>query len=115
MASDIHYFIIDNEGIKVVKLIGNISNSNKNEFEMLLRRLSERHHVILNMQEVDIITSAGFESLVNVAQHARRGKWKMMLMGVKEEVKKRFDEMEVRQNFVLIDSIEEGQTRIYYY
>lgn len=114
MANDINYSIIDNEGIKVVKLAGNISNSNKNEFELLLKRFSERHHVILNMQEVDVITSAGFDSLVKVALHARKGKWKLMLMGVREEVKKRLDEMEVRQNFILIDSIEEGQTRIYY-
>ena len=115
MASDINYSIIDSEGIKVVKIVGNISNSNKNEFEVLLRRLSERHHVILNMQDVDVITSAGFDSLVTVAQHARKGKWKLMLMGVKEDVKKRLEDMEIRQNFVLIDSIEEGQTRIYYY
>ncbi len=115
MANDIHYSIIDNEGIKVVKLSGNISNSNRHEFEQLLKRLSERHHIILNMQDIDVITSAGFDALVNVAQHARKGKWRLMLMGVREDVKKRMEEMEIRQIFIMIDSIEEGQARIYYY
>jgi anti-anti-sigma factor len=115
LAYDINYSIIDNDGIKVVKLVGNISNSNRSEFESLLKRLSERHNVILNMHDVDVITSAGFDALVNVARHARKGKWKLMLMGVKEDVKKRLDEMEIRQNFVLVDSVEEGQAKIYYY
>ncbi|MCU0821563.1 MAG: STAS domain-containing protein [Spirochaetes bacterium] len=115
MATDINYSIIDNEGIKVVRIVGNISNSNRKEFELLVKRLSERHHVILNMQEVEVITSAGFDSLVNISRFARSGKWKLMLMGVREEVKKRLEEMEIRQNFVLIDSMEEGQTRIHYY
>jgi anti-anti-sigma factor len=115
LATDINYSIIDNEGIKVVRIVGNISNSNRKEFELLVKRLSERHHVILNMQEVEVITSAGFDSLVNISRFARSGKWKLMLMGVREEVKKRLEEMEIRQNFVLIDSMEEGQTRIHYY
>lgn len=115
MASDINYSVIDNEGIKVVKVVGNISTSNSHSFETLIKRLSERNNVIINMQEVDVVTSAGYDALVNVARHARSGKWKLMLMGVKEELRRFMEEMEIRQKFVLIDSVEEGQSRIYYY
>ena len=115
MAGDINYSIIDNEGIKVIKIAGNISASNRSAFENLIKRLSDRNNVILNMQGVDIVTSAGIDSLLEVARHAKKVKGKLMFMGVREELRKLFDEMEIRQNFVFIDSIEEGQSRIYYY
>ncbi len=114
MGNDISYSIIDQEGIKVVKLLGNISSSNRREFEDLIDKLSEKNNIIINMHEVDIITSAGLNSLVNVSVNSRKGKWKLMFMGVREGLRKMMDEMDIRNNFTIIDSIEDGQSKIRY-
>ncbi len=114
MAGELNYTIIDYEGIKIIKLLGHISTNNKNDFENLIERYSERNNIIINMQEVDIITSAGLDSLIKISVNARKGKLKLMLLGVREEFRKLMEEMDIRQHFTLIDSIEEGQSRIQY-
>ncbi len=114
MAGDINYSIIDYEGIKIIKLIGHVSSSNRSDFESLINRYAQRNNIIINMQEVDVITSAGLESLKKISKNSRKGKWKLMLLGVKEELRRLMEDMDIRQHFTLIDSIEEGQSRIYY-
>ncbi len=108
MSNDISYSIIDHEGIKVIKLVGNVSSSNKNEMEDLINKISQKNNIIVNLQEVNLITSAGLNSLLNVTMNARKGKWKVMLMGVRESLRKMMVEMDIRHNFIIIDSIEEG-------
>lgn len=114
MKNDISYSIVDHEGIKVIRIAGSISNSTKKEFEDLIERLSKNSDLILNMQELSIITSAGLNSLISIFVNARKRKRKIMLMGLRDGLRKMIEVMEASQHFIFIDSIEEGQFRIHY-
>lgn len=112
MNSDISYSISDYEGIKIVKLSGNISNSSKPEFENLINGLAQKYNIILNMNEISVITSGGLTSLINVSSEARRRKKRVMIMGIRESLFKMLEVMGVLPYFTIIENIEEGLAKI---
>ena len=112
MNKDISYSISDYEGIKIVKLAGNISNSSKSEFEKIINEISQKYNVILNMKEISVITSGGLSSLINVSSEARKKKKRVMLIGMREGLVKMLETMGVLQYFIFIESIEEGLSKV---
>lgn len=114
MASEINYSVADYDGLKVIKLAGNIANSSKDEFENLVDRLSQKYDIILNFKEVNVITSGGLNSLIKVTKNARSRKKRVMLMGLREGLMKMMEVMEAYKYLTFVNSIEEGQARIKY-
>jgi len=110
--TDISYSISEYEGIKIVKLAGNISNSTKLDFEKLINGLAQKNNVILNMKEISVITSGGLSSLINVSAEARKRKKRVMIMGMRDALVKMLEVMGVLQYFIFIDNIEEGLAKI---
>jgi anti-anti-sigma factor len=106
--SDISFSISEYEGIKIVKLSGNISNSSKLEFERLINGLIQKYNVILNMNEISVITSGGLTSLISVSSEARKRKKRVMIMGVRDGLVKMLEVMGVLPYFTIINNIEEG-------
>ena len=112
MSTDISYSISEYEGIKVVKLAGNISNSSKNEFEQVINVLAQKYNVILNMNDIGVITSGGLSSLINVSSEARKKKKRVMILGMREGLVKMLETMGVLQYLTFIESIEEGLSKV---
>jgi anti-anti-sigma factor len=110
--SDIRYSISEYEGIKIVKLSGNISNSSKLEFESLINGLAQKFNVILNMNEITVITSGGLTSLINVSAEAHKRKKRVMIMGLRDSLVKMLEVMGVLPYFTIIENIEEGFAKI---
>jgi anti-anti-sigma factor len=112
LSTDISYSISEYEGVKIVKLSGNISNSSKQEFEMLINGLALKYNVILNMNEISVITSGGLTSLINVSAEARKKKKRVMIMGIRDGLVKMLEVMGVLPYFTIIDNIEEGIAKV---
>jgi anti-anti-sigma factor len=110
--TDISYSISEYEGIKIIKLTGNISNSTKMDFERLINGIILKNNVILNMKEISVITSGGLSSLINVSAEARKRKKRVMIMGMRDPLVKMLEVMGVLQYFIFIDNIEEGLAKI---
>ncbi|MBN2403781.1 MAG: STAS domain-containing protein [Spirochaetes bacterium] len=112
MNTDISYSITEYEGIKIIKLTGNLSNSSRLEFDRLINGLTLKYNVILNMKDISVITSGGLTSLVKVSAEARRRKKRVMIMGMREGLMKMLEVMDVLQHFTIIENIEEGVSRV---
>jgi anti-anti-sigma factor len=112
LSTDISYSISDYDGIKVVKLAGNISNSTKIEFEKTVNEIAQKYNVILNMKDISVITSGGLTSLINVSAEARKRKKRVMIIGMREGLVKMLEVMGVLQYFTFIESIEEGIAKV---
>ncbi len=112
MEREINYSVTEQEGIKIVKLSGSISNSTNQEIEKLVNGLTQKNNVILNMREINVITSGGLTSLVNVSVDARKRRKHVMIMNLREGLIKTIEVMGVLQYFIFIDSIEEGFSRV---
>lgn len=111
MNSEINYTITEYDGIKIIKLIGNISNTTKVEFERIVNSISQKNDVILNMNEISIITSGGLGSLVKVSAEARKRKRRVMIMGLREGLVKMLEVMGALQHIIFIENIEEGLSK----
>jgi anti-anti-sigma factor len=109
---EINFSITDQEGFKVVRLEGSISNSSRLEIEGLVNELTLKNHVILNMIGINIITSGGLGTLINVSVEARKRKKRVMVMGLREGLVKMIEVMGMLQYITFIETIEEGMARV---
>ncbi len=106
---------MDHEGIKVVNLNGNISNASRDELEMVISDLIQKSNVILNMRDVQLITSSGLDSLVTLCIEARQKNKRILVMGLRDHLQKMIDVLDLYEYFIFVESIEEGQMKLRYY
>lgn len=115
MARDLNYSIEDQEGVKVVRLSGNISNVTINEFHALINDLTQKDNVIINISRVNIFTSSGLNALRDVSLAARTKGKRILLLGANENLIKMVEILDVYDDFIFIESIEEGLMKLRYY
>lgn len=112
---ELNYTVEDKDGVKVIHLDGNLSVTNAETFERLIDLHSQKSSVILNLSDVRMVTSSGFNSLLNVSVDAKNRNNRVLLMKPSSELKKMIDVLKTYENFILVDSVEEGQMKIRYY
>ncbi|HON77384.1 MAG TPA: STAS domain-containing protein [Spirochaetota bacterium] len=115
MAVYLNYSIEDHEGVKVVNIGGNLSNSTYDELVRVVSGLTQKSNVILNMKDVPVITSSGINSLVQASMDARKKNKRVILLGMKGPLIKMIDTLDLYEFFIFVDSIEEGQMKLEYY
>lgn len=115
MARDLNYSIEDQEGVKIVRLSGNISNVTKKEVHALINDLTQKDNVIINISKVNIFTSSGLDALRDVSLAARNKGKRILLLGANENLIKMVEILDVYDDFIFIESIEEGMMKLKYY
>lgn len=115
MKKEFQYTMSDVEGIKVLNVLSSISSLNIKEFGNLLEDLTQKSNVIINMEKVMVITTAGLNTLVEACLNARKRGKRIVLMGVRSEFIKLIEQVEMFEYFIFVDSINEGQLKIKYY
>ena len=115
LEGELNYSIVDHETVKIVNLSGHISNVTKKKFEDLLSELTQKSNVILNMEDIDIVTSTGLNSLVNVCLDARKRNKRIVLLRLRDNLFKMMEVMNICEYFIFADSIEEGHIKIRHY
>ncbi|HQO02454.1 MAG TPA: STAS domain-containing protein [Spirochaetota bacterium] len=115
MATYLNYTIEDHEGVKVVNIGGNLSNSTYDELVRIVASLTQKSNVILNMKEVQVITTSGINALVQASMDARKKNKRVILLGVKGPFVKMIDTLDLYEFFIFVDSVEEGQMKLEYY
>ena len=112
---ELNYSIEDKEGLKVINLDGNLSVSNAESLEKLIDLHTQKSSVIINMSDVRLVTSSGMNSLINVSMDARSRNNRVLLMKPNSEFRKMIDILKTYDNFIVVDSFEEGQMKVKYF
>ncbi len=112
---DLNYSIEDKEGLKVINLDGNLSVSNAESLEKLVDLHTQKASVIINMSDVRLVTSSGMNSLINVSMDARSRNNRVFLMKPNSEFRRMVDILKTYDNFIVVDSFEEGQMKVKYF
>lgn len=112
---ELNYSIEDKDGVKVISLDGNISVMNAESLERLVDMHTQKNHVIINMEDVRLITSSGYNSLMNMSIDAKSRNNRVLLMKAGDMFRKMIDVLKNYEHFIMIDSIEEGQMKLKYY
>lgn len=115
MAENLSYSIEEREGTKIINLSGAIHIISKNELADLVNKITQKSNVILNLREIDLLTSSGINVLVEISNEARKNARRVVVLGLKEEFIKIIDGLDLYEYFIFVDSIEEGLMKLKYF
>ncbi len=115
MAGNLTYTIEDRDGVKILNLNGMVSNATKDILSGIITILTQRGNLIINMRDVDFVTSSGFGALANIILDSKQKSKKVLLAGVKEDVVNTVSCLDMHHCITLIDSIEDGLMKLKYY
>lgn len=110
-----NYSIREFEGYKVLDLKGNITSESAVTFEKIVKEVCSKESLIVNLENVDIVSSAGITTLVEVSQYARELERRVILVWANSEITKL---VEITDNYgflIFAESLEEAVTKIHYY
>jgi anti-anti-sigma factor len=115
MAGTMNYSMREAEGINILDLSGNLTVLTSDYFKSVLHNLSERESVILNMENIRVVTSSGLNALVDVSYYAREKGNRVILMSAGNELRDLIDYADYFNHLIFAESIQEGKTKIEYY
>jgi len=111
----LNYSIKDFEGTKVLEISGNLTSSSVDMFYDIVVRLTEKESIMINIENVGLISLAGLNTLVDVSQMAKRKGKRIILLWPGDELKKLAETMEVYYSLIFAESLEEGKTKISFF
>jgi len=111
----INYTVRDYEGTKVIDFIGNLSANTSKSFETIVKRISEKENIILNMININIVTIAGLNSLIHASYFAKEHGKRIIVLWPNENLMEVVEMLEAHKHLIFADSLEEGKTKIKFY
>ena len=84
-------------------------------FKSVLHNLSERESVVLNMENIRVVTSSGLNALVDVSYYARDKGTRVIIMSAGNELRDLIDYVDYFSHLIFAESIQEGKTKIEFY
>jgi anti-anti-sigma factor len=111
----LRYTIEDYDTVRVINLNGNISNATKNELARMVHGLAAKGNVIINLKGVEMVTSSGINTLMKLSVDCRQKGKRLLLLGVKDGVRRMIDVLDYYDYFIVVDSVEEGQRKLAHY
>ncbi len=115
MAEHLSYSIEERENTKIINLSGSIHIVSKDELAELVNKITQKSNCILNLREIDMLTSSGINVLVELSNEARKNGRRVVILGLKEEFVKIIDGLDLYEFFIFVDSIEEGLMKLRFF
>jgi anti-anti-sigma factor len=111
----IRFSIDEHEGVKIVRLGGNISNVTRNEFLNVINELTKKNNIIIDLSDVGVFTSSGLDALQSVSIEAKAHNTRVLLLGANESLIKMVEILDVYDDFIFVENVEEAITKLKYY
>ena len=103
----------EQDGITIIDISGRLDASNSKEAEStILATEGEGSKVILNLENLEYISSAGLRVLLLSAKKARAGHGKFCIVSLTESVMDVFEISGFSAIFEIADSVEEGMKMV---
>ncbi len=115
MPDIINYTIREFEGIKVIDFSGNLSSNTVRSFDTIVKSIAEKESVILNMANVNIITTTGINSIIDVSHFAKDYGKRVIVLWPSSNLLEIVTNLAAHGHLIFADSLEEGRTKIKYY
>jgi anti-anti-sigma factor len=103
--------ITDHKRVSVLSVTGRVDGSTAGEFENALNGLTEagKNNIVLDMSEVDFVSSAGLRVLVNTRKTVKSAGGKILLAEPSQQV---IDTLDIAGLDVLFEQFEDRETAI---
>lgn len=101
------------DGILIISMEGSIdSKTAPNVQEEVLEAVQDKHKVIIALEKVDFVSSAGLRVLLMLYRQIKTNEGKVILAGTNEEIKEVMNITGFIQYFIFTDTVEEAKTKI---
>lgn len=111
----IQFSIDEYEGVKIVRLGGNISNVTRNEFLNIINELTKKNNIIIDLSNVGVFTSSGLDALQSASIEAKAHNTRVLLLGANESLIKMVEILDVYDDFIFVENVEEAINKLKYY
>jgi anti-anti-sigma factor len=108
----INYTIRDYSGIKIMDLAGSLNSNTISGFQKAVKVIADKESLILNLSNVEMITTAGLNALIDLSYYAKDNGKRLVIMWPSDELIRMVDSVDVYSSLIFADSPEEGITKI---
>lgn len=115
MSEKISFVLNDFEGCKLLSLRGSISVSTIPSIEEIVYKTIDSNNLIIEMENVTLITSSGIGTLVELSQKAYAKGRRVVFSKLKKEFKDMFMILSLSHLLLFADSVQEAAMKIRYY
>lgn len=115
MASRVNYVLHEHDGINILDLSGDLTIHTSDAFISVVHNLTERGSLIINMKNVDFVTSSGLNALIDVSYYAKERGHRVIIMEMKSDVMDLVEYADFFRHFIFAENPEEAITKIEHY
>jgi len=111
----LNYSINEIEGVKVLVVSGSLTADTIETFKSIVRQVTERESLIINFENVTLITSAGMNALVDVSFFAKEHEKRVIILWPEKELLKMAETLGVYNYLIFAQSIDEAKMKIKFF
>ena len=115
ISTGINYSLSEFDGFNILDLTGTLTIHTSDAFISVVHNLTERGSLIINMKNINFITSSGLNALIDVSYHARERGHRVILMSPDADVMDIIEYADFFSHLTFAESPDEGKTKIEYY
>ena len=108
----LNYSIKDFDGIKILEVSGIFNSKATDMFRQMVQRIVERESIMINLEHISMITSAGLNILIELSFFAKEQEKRIIYLWPTDEILEMVETLEVYNYLIFADSLEEGQVKI---
>jgi len=115
ISSGINYSLSDFDGFNILDLSGTLTIQTSDAFISVVHNLTERGSLIINMKNINFITSSGLNALIDISYYAKERGHRIILLSPDSDVINLIEYVDFVSHLIFAESPEEGKTKIEYY
>lgn len=111
----LNYSINEVEGVKLLVMSGSLTADGVPNFKSIVRQVTERESLIINFENVTLITSAGMNALVEVSAFAKGHDKRVIILWPDKELLKIAEILGVYNYLIFAQSVDEAKIKIKFF
>jgi anti-anti-sigma factor len=111
----LNYSINEIDGVKVLAVSGSLSADTIDNFTSIVKQVAEHENIIINFENVMLVTSAGLNALVEVSLFAKKHDRRVIILWPDRELLKMAEIMGLFNYLIFAQSVEEAKMKIKYF
>lgn len=109
------YAFKEHKGTKVLEISGTLTSSTAEMFKEMVANVVDKESLIVNMDNVTFVTTAGLNALVDVSFIAKDNNRRVIILWPGEDVMRMAEELDVYRYLIFADSMELAGMKVKYF
>lgn len=111
----LNYSLYDADGMKIMALSGSITISTCAMMRNAVRTFVEKESLVINMENVVLVTSAGLDVLVELSMHAKEYNRRIIILWPGKDLMQMVEKMGLYQFMTFAQSYDEARMKIKFF